>query len=299
MEEKLFRFLHDLGASGTAQRLHSKEEGDGSRARPISSPLAAYFHATRGEMRRVLRKIRALRSFRAKLFEEPSVDWARRSQESFLPVRPTPRLVLHPPWSRPRPVRGEKAICLHPGSAFGLGTHASTVLCLRTIDCPETMGKRFLDVGTGTGVLALAAEVFGASQVFAIDNDPEACRNAARNLTANRKTKRIRLACATLDAIRKGRFDVVVANLDRREIVSRMGDLLGMIRRDGELRIAGILRRDEPILRKSVARENGRIAGVDVRDGWLLAIVRRRGSPFHQPLGKGSGAMLKLARPSE
>ncbi len=116
-------------------------------------------------------------------------DWNRKWKEHFKPEHITSRLVIKPTWESYSPASGEKIIEMDPGMAFGTGHHASTRLSVQFIDQllqSPMHPKTVLDVGTGTGILAMAAVLLGAHSALAIDNDPEAVAVAAENIRRNK-----------------------------------------------------------------------------------------------------------------
>jgi ribosomal protein L11 methyltransferase len=154
-------------------------------------------------------------------------DWARRSQQSLRAVR-AGRIVIAPPWDVPgcgirdagsgiRSGPGSQiphpdiVIIIDPSTGFGTGHHATTRLCLELLQELDLHGKRVIDVGTGSGVLAIAAAKLGGGEVIAIDNDPDALRNARENVDANRAG--VGLLEADLSATSIAPADIVLANL--------------------------------------------------------------------------------------
>lgn len=126
------------------------------------------------------------------------------------------RLRVCPAWSR-RPKKGRVSVIINPGLSFGTGDHFTTRFCLEMIDSlsrPRPPGS-FLDVGTGSGILAIAAARLGAKQVVATDNDEQALEHARANAKLNGLSRRIRWVVSdiTADALPVGRFDIISANL--------------------------------------------------------------------------------------
>ena len=117
----------------------------------------------------------------------PDEDWKLSYRKHFKTEVISPRLVVRPPWEAVTPVPGQKVLTLDPGIAFGTGQHPTTRACLDAIDAlaAEDAGRTFLDVGCGSGILAIAAALEGFRDVRGFDNDPDAVRNANENAAAN------------------------------------------------------------------------------------------------------------------
>ncbi len=114
-------------------------------------------------------------------------DWGKNWKDHFKPFTIVPGLVIAPTWEEYQPAAGEAVITMDPGMAFGTGHHATTSLSLELIrrTLVENGGQRLLDVGTGTGILGMAALLFGAKDVLGLDNDPEAVSAAEENVRRN------------------------------------------------------------------------------------------------------------------
>jgi ribosomal protein L11 methyltransferase len=139
-------------------------------------------------------------------------DWARRSQARLTAVR-VGDIIVAPPWDLPsaRGTRSEALIVIEPSMGFGTGHHASTRLCLRAMQALDLRGRSVIDVGTGSGVLAIAAVKLGASRVIAIDTDADAVACAREN--GARNEVRVEWQVADVAACPSGQCDVVLANL--------------------------------------------------------------------------------------
>jgi len=169
--------------------------------------------------------------------EVPDEDWARRSQQALTAIE-IDGLVVAPPWDVPRGT-SKPVIVIEPSMGFGTGHHATTRLCLRLLQRRELRGARVIDVGTGSGVLALAAWKLGASDVVAVDNDPDALDNARANIARNGGAAAIDIVCDDLNALKLQPADVVVANLTAGVLVRHAAALTKLARPDGHLILSG------------------------------------------------------------
>lgn len=175
-----------------------------------------------------VRKIRVRR--------EPSVDYRRVVERSFRPLSVSGFRILAP-WHRDGKGDG---IVIRPGLAFGTGRHESTKIMIRLMKSIDIKGKRVVDVGCGSGILSIVAKRLGAGKVFAIDRDRDAVFSARENIFLNR-VENISLACVDLDSLR-GKFHVVLANLDTETFKTRAGKLLDLLDAQGTLVLSGILK---------------------------------------------------------
>lgn len=193
--------------------------------------------------------------------------WAR-------PVRPGQRVVLQPSWL---PVEGVSAndivVLLDAGHAFGSGSHPSTRLAVRGLEALVVSGGRVLDVGCGSGVLAVTAALLGAGRVDAIDIDPAAVSATGANADRNGVGSKIRVSSESLSALR-GPYDLVVANIGARVLTELAADLHASVRVGGTVLLSGLLEAqvDEVVARFSGVEEVAR----EVEDGWAAPVLRRR-----------------------
>jgi ribosomal protein L11 methyltransferase len=169
-------------------------------------------------------------------------DWATSWQQFFKPFPIIPGLIIKPSWEPYQQKTSEQVIEMDPGMAFGTGKHASTQLALRLIhDCfQETHPQSVLDVGTGTGILAMATALFGADQIVAIDNDPEAVRVCVENIRHNSLEKKITASATDLASL-EGHFDLLCANIVHNVLVMMLPDFSRLLVNGSRLILAGIL----------------------------------------------------------
>jgi ribosomal protein L11 methyltransferase len=166
-------------------------------------------------------------------------DWAARSQAHLTRV-PVGRVTVAPPWDAAPPPDGVLVV-VYPSTGFGTGHHQTTRLCLRMLQDVPLSGRRVVDLGTGSGVLAIAAWRLGASDVEALDYDADAIVNALENLRLNGAEGAIsmRLADLRVDAVSPA--DVVTANLTGALLVAQAPAIAALVRPGGTLVVSGIL----------------------------------------------------------
>ena len=304
--------LVECGSAGVITGV--REVGRGARARtretvrgyfPGSEPVRARL-AVRAALSRVgdpalARAPVRWRELDARLWE---MDW----REHFQPVLAGRSLVVVPPWNRTLyPWR--RRVVIHPGMAFGTGQHATTLACLEAIERVATPPPRAaLDVGTGTGVLAIALAKLGVRRVLAIDTDPQAIVAARCNVRRNAVGARVRLSARPLARLsarrreppscpleglpvlppergaadyhpsmrRAQRFPLVVANLYVDALVALEPLLAERLATGGRLITSGILRAQQGRLRATFAAPRWRVSSTTRRGAWVTTTFERR-----------------------
>lgn len=185
-------------------------------------------------------------------------DWANNWKKHFKPARIGRRIVIKPTWEEFFEASGDVVIELDPGQAFGTGTHPTTKLCLESLERifffeppydkprqrqPETV----LDVGTGSGILSIAAAKFGATRIVALDIDPGAVAVAEENLALNHIEGDVTVTTLPLKDV-AGSFDIVLANILAEELVRMGSDLVQKVGLGGGLILSGILTEKEDLV---------------------------------------------------
>jgi ribosomal protein L11 methyltransferase len=181
----------------------------------------------------------------------PDEDWARRSQENLKAIE-AGGLIVAPPWDVPRGTT-TPVIIIEPSTGFGTGHHATTRLCLLMLQQLELRGARVLDIGTGSGVLALAAWKLGANDVVAVDHDPDALANARDNIARNGAAPSIDIIRDDLDTLRIERADIVLANLTGAVLVRYAAELRSLVADEGYLILSGFAPQDVAVIQTAFA----------------------------------------------
>ncbi|WP_395320097.1 50S ribosomal protein L11 methyltransferase [Variovorax sp. UC74_104] len=200
----------------------------------------------------------------------PEQDWVRLTQSQFAPVEVTPEFWIVPTWHEP-PEQAKQVIRLDPGLAFGTGTHPTTRMCLRWIATRgegALAGKRVLDYGCGSGILAIGAAKFGSTDIDAVDIDEAAVSSTVLNAEANG----VKLKAGLPDAA-KGEYDIVLANILATPLKLLAPLLRGHVKAGGSLVMAGILERQADELKEAYA-PYATLEVSDAEDGWILMTAR-------------------------
>ncbi|HEY3307880.1 MAG TPA: 50S ribosomal protein L11 methyltransferase [Desulfuromonadaceae bacterium] len=196
-------------------------------------------------------------------FEEPTVtsvkteDWSNSWKSNFKSLRVGKRLLIVPSWEQPLRRQDDIVLRLDPGMAFGTGGHETTRLCLELLErimdeMPTLHSPSVLDLGTGSGILAMAAVQLGAEKVCAMDIDPEAVEVARENLTINGLVDQVELSTTPLEAMTDS-FDIILANILAEELVRLAPHLAARLKPGGTLVLSGILSEKEALVRSGFA----------------------------------------------
>ena len=198
----------------------------------------------------------------------PEQDWVRLTQSQFAPVDITPDFWVVPTWHEV-PEQARRSIRLDPGLAFGTGTHPTTRMCLRWIAARQLQGRRVLDYGCGSGILAIGAAKFGATDIDAVDIDPAAVTATEFNALANQVVLQ-----AGLPERAQGPYDVVLANILATPLKVLAPLLCAHVAAGGHLVLAGILARQAQALQTAYAPWLS-LQVSDEEEGWVLMTAQR------------------------
>jgi ribosomal protein L11 methyltransferase len=209
----------------------------------------------------------------------PDEDWLEKWKTDFKPIRVGRSLVVAPTWEEFDRGAWDRIIRLDPGQAFGTGHHETTRLCLEWLEewaegQPDPSSKSLLDVGTGSGILAIAGALLGFDRILAVDNDPEAIEVARENLLLNGVSDRIVLQGGTVAEV-LSRFDVIVANIQALPLMA-MAESLGERMSDSALLVlSGILVEQQEAVQSAFVRGGLRLCTVRIAGEWCLLEFER------------------------
>jgi ribosomal protein L11 methyltransferase len=206
-------------------------------------------------------------------------DWANAWKDYFHVTHIGQRLVIRPSWREYAPKGEEVVLELDPGMAFGTGLHPTTRLCLEQVEQRTQPGMRAIDVGTGSGILALAAAKLGADSVYCIDNSSVAVESATANAALNGLSDKITVVLGILDETEAtrmaGQFDIVLVNI-LAHIIGGMASQLAQIVAPGGLVIAsGIIEARRPDAEQTLLAAGLTLIDQAAIDDWLVLIFRK------------------------
>jgi ribosomal protein L11 methyltransferase len=206
-------------------------------------------------------------------------DWAHNWKQNFSSFCVGESLLFKPSWEVDVDIRGKKVIEIDPGMAFGTGTHGTTRLCLEVIAelfAASEMPATVLDVGTGSGILALGAAALGCRKILANDLDPVACEVARENIEKNGYGQQIQVTEEALEVL-SGKFDLVVANILAEENVRLKQPLFEHLAPGGWLVLSGILKEKESFVRSGFADMPLRSFPARYQDEWVCLVYQWQG----------------------
>ncbi len=268
--EALGSYLFDLGAAGVVENANG---------------LTAYFPGegpkVLDSIRHYLAELEALghTTFPDDVLSEMIVnrDWNAEWKKSYTGFAISDKIYIKPTWESKPAADYSCLIEIDPEMAFGTGTHATTRLCLQLLEAMLQPGSRVLDIGTGTGILAIAAAKLGAGPIVAFDIDPIAAETARRNAAAN-GVRDLEIFAGQLAALAPQSFDLVLANIHRSEIVKMLPLMHTLFPCPAKIIFSGILREEEEALRTALAANYFEIMNVVYCDEWLACLARQTGA---------------------
>lgn len=289
--EEVSSLFFELGTGGVAiedPALFSKycgEPGDRVALDPCFLPdeprVKAYFpfgentKAQLAELKRQLDSLLGGAPYQVLTREVKEEDWANAWKAYYHPLVVGRRLVVKPSWEDYRPWPGQVVIELDPGMAFGCGNHPTTRLSLAVLEGLLSGGEEVVDVGTGSGILAIAAALLGARRVLAVDNDPVAVAVARENVKRNRVQELVEVREGDLLAGIEGPVDVVVANITAGAIIRLAPAAARVLRPGGFFLASGIIEEREEEVRRALGKLRLSLAGSRSLKPWVTLLTRK------------------------
>lgn len=204
-------------------------------------------------------------------------EWATAWKKYYNPVKISERFTIVPTWEIYTPVSSDELIIeLDPGMAFGTGTHPTTVMCIQALERTVRPGDRVIDVGTGSGVLTIAAAMLGAEDIRAYDLDEVAVTTARLNIKLNKVNHRVTISQNNLlDGVEGNSADVVVANILAEVILRFTKDVARVVKRGGSFIASGIIKQKKDHVKEALVEAGFEITETILMEDWVALIAKR------------------------
>lgn len=290
LQDALANFLIELGSSGV---IVDEEILD-----PLSGKIrtdSKYYKLSRAYLKKdnqSQQKIHSLDRYLKSLIEIHSLkdpprmklkitceeDWNKKWQQFFTTTRIGKHIIVKPSWELFLPEEGDIIIEMDPGMAFGTGTHATTRMCLESIENLTLKGTKpihsMLDVGIGSGILSIAAAKLGIKKIVGIDIDSIALRYAKQNIENNHVVDKVEIQEVSLKKLEK-KFDLVVANILSDVLIKLRKDLYSHLEDDGILILSGILNDNVSKLEKKFVSKKLFLVDLYRNTGWICLVLQK------------------------
>lgn len=213
-----------------------------------------------------------LPTFSIKQIEEK--NWNEEWEKTIKPIHVTQRIVITPTWHNYQAQAGELVLTIDPKMSFGTGYHETTRLMLNLMERYAQPGMKLLDVGTGTGVLAIAGIKLGAASAIGVDNDEWSYENAIENCKLNHVHEKVKILLGVLDDVRESGFDMIVANIQRNVIEPLLPAMKSKLKPDGVMILSGLLDVDENPMREAIQGSGFTVQEILRENEWISIVLQ-------------------------
>jgi ribosomal protein L11 methyltransferase len=293
MIDALNNFVSEIGAQGAFQEYGAAPLENGFPEEDSPEILKVFFpNDVRLEQR--LESLRTYLESLAEIFpelERPTLkteiihdpDWGEAWKKYFKPIKVTRSIVIKPTWERYAPAGGDVIIDIDPGMAFGTGQHPSTRMCLEALENillhDRSIEKwEVLDVGTGTGILGIAAAKLNDAHVLCVDTDKKAVEIAIENVSINNVQEHVAVTLGEIATI-KETYDLIVANITSRALIKLRSHFHRLLNPNGYLVISGILDQDKNDIETHFPASSFPVHQFLAEKEWIC-FVMRKGKPL-------------------
>ncbi len=274
--------FYDLGLTGVVVETPQIEKTDGVLDDDYKTPdfhaITGYFAKNdtakkkRIDLEQALAELQELNGIHCRVAyrDIDEEHWAESWKTFFQPEKISDTITVKPTWQEYVPADDEIIIEIDPGMAFGTGTHPTTALCIKMVEKYLKPDVSFLDVGTGSGILMVAAAKLGAGTVTGLDNDEVATEIASTNLLQNNIDKaHFRVITGSLNHVSECRFDLIVVNILSEVIVEMMPDLKKLLANDGIAIFSGIAEKNKDTVLKKMTELHFQTVEVASKESWV------------------------------
>lgn len=200
-------------------------------------------------------------------------NWNAEWEKSINIIEVSDKIIIKPSFKKYTPKKDQIVIEINPKMSFGTGEHQSTKLMLEALEKHLKRGMRILDVGTGTGILAIASIKLGAASAAAIDNDEWSYLNAKENCLLNNAGSKVKIMLAEINEVKVKNFDLIAANIQRNTLIEIAEELQCRLRTNGILILSGLLKEDEPEILNKYFNLGLKLLEVIRMDDWIAIVL--------------------------
>ena len=277
LNEQLIAVLSQLGFEGFWEEV--REDSFGGTALRCYINRERWSEALLAEVRNVVNAIHRASVSPAPHISVRDVDdknWNEEWEKTIQPIHVTDKIVITPTWHAYNAQPEELVLIIDPKMSFGTGYHETTRLVLRLMEKYVRKGMILLDVGTGTGVLAIAGIKLGASTAVGVDNDEWSYENAIENVQLNHVSDRVKIILGELASVSSLRFDMIVANIQKNVIEPLLQQMHAMVNGGGIVILSGLLEGDEQPLQTGIDAAGFAVAEMTKENEWIAFAIKAR-----------------------
>ena len=201
-------------------------------------------------------------------------NWNEEWEKTIQPIQVTNRIVIKPTWQEYKASPEQIVLTIDPKMAFGTGYHETTRLCLKVVEQHIKPGMCLLDIGTGTGVLAIAAARLGAKLAVGVDKDEWSYVNAMENVRLNHVEDRVRIIHGELSSLGEGKFDIITANIQRNIIEQLLNEMKNKLMKSGMMILSGLLLPDKEPIRRRLNALVFEVCEELIENEWIAFVAR-------------------------
>ncbi len=203
----------------------------------------------------------------------PSKNWNEEWEKSREVIRVSEKFVIKPTFKNYSPQKDEIVLTIDPKMSFGTGDHQTTKLVLRLLESFVKKGDKVLDVGSGTGILSIAAIKLGAKSAVAVDNDELCFDNCKENCELNEVSDRVKILCGEINDVDENDFNLVIANIQKNVLLEICEKIKSKLKRNGVVILSGLLKEDEEDIVNHYSSLGFEKVEVEQMDEWIAVVI--------------------------
>ncbi len=231
---------------------------------------------TKDKIKSLLQKLISEKLILSLRIEEESAEnknWNEEWEKSLTVIEVSDKIAIKPSAKEYQAKENQIIIEINPKMSFGTGEHQTTKLMLQALEKHIKRGMKVLDVGTGTGIIAIASIKLGAAYAVGIDNDEWSYLNAEENCRLNRVESEIKIMLSEINGVKENNFEIIAANIQKNTLIEIAEDLQHRIRQNGILVLSGLLREDEPDILAKYCILGFKLLEIIKMDEWIAVIL--------------------------